>query len=148
MLCICVTVGWKTLGNTAYIVLVVILVSLSVAFTFLEAVFCIYFLHFTDFLFITLFVILLMHWGFFVCLLNCWQRAFFFPPKKIFAKQSKMDCPVIPGAHKSFRSSGCLPILVMNPATVAKTVNHIRINCKTGPVIIFSFTLPRNKSKK
>lgn len=89
-----------------------------------------------------------MHWGFFVCLLNCWQRAFFFPPKKIFAKQSKMDCPVIPGAHKSFRSSGCLPILVMNPATVAKTVNHIRINCKTGPVIIFSFTLPRNKSKK
>lgn len=129
-------------------VLVVILVSLSVAFKFLEHLFCMYFLQFTDFLFITPFIILLMRWGFFVCFLNCWQRAFFFPPKKIFTKQGKMDCPIIPGAHISFRSSGCCPLLVMNPATVAKTVNHIRINCKIGPVIIFSLALPRNRSKK
>lgn len=102
-------------------------------------------------LFITCFIILLMLWWFSCCGLfffNCWQRAFFFPPKEISVKQGKMDCPVIPGDHISSRSSGCLLLLVMNPATVAKTVNHIGINCKIGPVIILSLALPRNKSKK
>lgn len=129
-------------------VLVVILISLSVAFKFLKHLFCMYFLHFTDFLFITAFIILLMHWGFFVCFLNCWQRAFFFPPKKSLPSRVRWTVQFIPGAHISFRSSGCCPLLVMNPATVAKTVNHIRINCKIGPAIIFSLALPRNRSKK
>lgn len=86
--------------------------------------------------------------GFFCLFFKLLAKSFLLPTKKIFTKQGKMDCPVIPGAHISFRSSGCCPLLVMNPATVAKSINHIRINCKTGPAIIFSLALPRNWSKK
>lgn len=95
-----------------------------------------------------IFCILLMHRGGVVYFLNCWQTPFFFPPKKFFAKQGKTDYPVIPCGHISFRSSDCFPLLVINPGTIAKAVNHIRINCKIATAIIFSLALPRNKSKK
>lgn len=65
-----------------------------------------------------------MHWVVVVFVLKLLAKLLLFPVKIPVAKQGEVDCSVIPGAHGSFRSSGCFPLLVMTAAIATKTKPH------------------------
>lgn len=70
------------------------------------------------------FISILMHWVVVVFVFKLLAKLFLLPIKIPVAKQGEVDCSVIPGAHKSFRSLGCFPLLVMIAAIATKTKPH------------------------